>query len=191
VISRGNDDVTLMFAGLGALDASGRASLVLAQPAGSQSVEMLAIDELLDVLLKNNPRTLTLVLDCSFAAPGDKRCATTAELLEGLPGVDPYDAIIKSCAARGTTCVILAASSGNAPALEIEDLGHGLFTSFALEAMGGAADSNRDRQITASEFRTYVRERVSHIAGLEGATQTGYFHVPADRAGYVLPSWHR
>jgi hypothetical protein len=200
-LARYNDDVFVVFSGLGGLDASNRPALVLAQVPGVRDVQMIAIEELLDSLLKNRPRTLTLVLDCSFVTPGDKRCATTPQQLEALLAEGANGSllqpIIDRVEARGTRCIILSAtdamveSPNHMPALEIEDLGHGLFTSFALEALGGAADANGDRLVSFEEFSTWVGEKVSHISGLEGRPQSGWFHAPEDRKSYALPSWRR
>ena len=200
-LARYNDDVFLVFSGLGTLDSSLKPSLVLAQPPGTKGVQSVTIEAVLDALLANNPRTITLVLDCSFVTPGDKRCAATDAHLtaieeKGITG-SLFEPLIKMVEARGTTCIILSAtdamaqSENHMPALEIDDLNHGLFSSYALEAMGGEADTNRDRQVSYSEFQKYVGEKVTHISNLEGKPQTGYFYAPANRKDYNLPAWRR
>ena len=200
-LARYNDDVFLVFAGLGTLNDQLKPSLVLAQPPGVDGVESIALEEVLDALLKNNPRTVTLVLDCSFVTPGDKRCAATEAHLVALQEKGEtgslFEPLIQKIQARGIDCVILSAtdamaqSENNMPALEIDDLNHGLFSSFALEALGGEADTNRDRQVTFEEFSEYVGEKVSHISNLEGKPQTGWFYAPAGRKDYTLPAWRR
>ena len=197
-LARYNDDVYLVFNGVGGLDAKLNPTLVLTQPAGTKQLEQVQIGEVLDALLKNNPRTLTLVLDCSFVAPGDKRCATTdahlATLTEkGKTGI-LLAPIIKAVEARGTRCIVLSATDATLhetpmPALEIEDLNHGLFSSFALQGLSGDADSNRDRMVTYNEFQKYVGEKVSYIAGLEGRTQTGWFYASPESKDFALPAW--
>ena len=104
--------------------------------------------------------------------------------------------IIASVEARGTRCIVLSAtdaalSDNHMEALEIDDLNHGLFSSFALEALAGEADTNRDRLVTTEEFQKYVGEKVSHIAALEGKSQTGWFHINNERKSYALPSWRQ
>jgi hypothetical protein len=173
---------------------------VLSRPGGSKQIEQLGVSELLNALLKNNPRTLTLVLDTSFVAPGDKRCAATDENLKALTDAGRTGnlllPIIKQVEARGTKCIVLSAtnatlSDNHMQALEIDDLNHGLFSSFALEALGGEADANRDRIVTFDEFSKYVGEKVTHIAQLEGKSQTGWFYAGKDRKTFALPSWHQ
>jgi hypothetical protein len=196
-LARYNDDVYLVFSGVGALDEALQPSLVLAQPAGDRKLETVTLRETIDALLKNNPRTLTLVLDCAFVAPGNRRCATTEAQLASLRDSNRSGSllapIIASVEARGTKCIVLSATDASLTdnhmeALEIDDLNHGLFSCFALEALSGEADANRDRLVTAAEFRKYVQAKVSHIAGLEGKSQTGWFHIHPERQIYALPS---
>ena len=199
-LARYNDDVYLVFSGVGTLDADLKPSLVLAQPAGGKNLEMVTLEETLDALLKNHPRTLTLILDCSFTAPGDKRCAVSADAMTKLTEKDPQDsllsAVIKRCEDAGTKCIVLSATDAkltenHMQALEIDDLNHGLFSSYSLEALGGEADINRDRVVTYTEFQKYVSEKVSHIAQLEGKSQTGWFYASPERKGFALPSWRQ
>lgn len=199
-LARYNDDVYLVFSGIGTLDENLQPSLVLAQPAGARKLETVTLQETVDALLKNNPRTLTLVLDCAFVAPGNRRCAATEAQLTALREAKRTGSllapIIAGVEARGTRCIVLSAtdaalSDNHMEALEIDDLNHGLFSSFALEALGGEADTNRDRLVSADEFRKYVGEKVSHIAALEGKSQTGWFHINPERASYALPSWRQ
>lgn len=199
-LARGNDDLFVVFSGVGTLDDRLRPALVLAQPAGAKA-ETIAIEDLLAVLAANNPRTVTLILDCSFTAPGDRRCATQAaqceKLLQTNKGTSLFTPIQEKLAASGTACVILSASDAiprnpsGMKALEIEDLNHGLFTAFAVEALAGKADTNSDRRVTVTEFQTYVRQNVTRIAQLEGETQTGYINAPANRTEHSLPAWRR
>jgi hypothetical protein len=199
-IARYNDDVFLVFAGVGTLDSMLKPALVTAQPSGAKQLEMVTLEEVLDVLLQNKPRTLTLVLDCSFTAPGDKRCAVTEAHLMALRDSGLQGSLLTPLIARiekaGTRCVVLSATDAtltenHMQALEIDDLNHGLFSSFALEAMGGEADENRDRLVTYAEFQKYVSEKVTHIAQLEGKSQTGWFHAAKDRTDFALPSWRQ
>lgn len=199
-LARYNDDVYLVFSGVGTLDSNLKPAMVLAQPAGSKTIEMVTLEETVDALLKNGPRTITLVLDTSFVAPGDKRCvvdeATLTKLSERNLESSLFDGLIRRCEAAGTRCIILSATDampGEFPmqAMEIEDLNHGLFTSYALEALSGEADANRDHLVSYAEFQKYVSEKVTRIAQLEGKTQTGWFYASPERKSFTLPSWRR
>ncbi|MCR9097676.1 MAG: caspase family protein [bacterium] len=64
----------------------------------------------------------------------------------------------------------------------IEVGGRGLFTTYLLEAIGGAADANADGYVSASEIGQFVRPRV---AGASNGRQTPQFGT-LDGAGEVL-----
>lgn len=199
-LARGNDDLFVVFCGVGTLDDMQRPALILAQGAGGR-VETIALEALLEKLTVNNPRTVTLVLDCSFTSPGDRRCATPAaqveKLLASAPGKSLLLPIQQKLSLAGIACVILAASDAvpanphGMKALEIEDLNHGLFSAYAMEALSGRADANGDRIVSFAEFQKYVAARVTRISELEGETQSGYFIAPPERSEYGLPSGRR
>ena len=56
--------------------------------------------------------------------------------------------------------VILAAGRANQPAMEGPEWGHGIFTYYALEGLGGKADLDRDGVVNALELYHYVYPRV-------------------------------
>ncbi len=56
--------------------------------------------------------------------------------------------------------MILTASDVNQVSLEDPALGHGIFTSFLLEALNGAADLDGDGAITVREVHLYLQRRV-------------------------------
>jgi hypothetical protein len=145
-----------------------------------------------------------LFLDCSFTAPGDPRCATPAAVAEKIPGRelgDKAQSLLARSIARleeqGTSVIVLSATSARPAAseperaLELEDLAAGLFTSFAIEALTGRADANRDGSVTVEEFEKYVVARVTPVADLEGMNQRPFIRLPQDRKGYVLPCFRR
>lgn len=196
-LARYNDDVIFSYSGVGTLTDDFRPALVLAQGGEPQ---MVTLDEVVDRLSANGPRSVTLLLDCSFTAPGDRRCATTQEQLDAMKeaGVEGNVIVptVERIEAEGIRCIVLSATVPVAnphsmPALEIEDLGHGLFSSYALEALSGEADQDGDRQVTVEEFVEYVGEKVSHIGGLEGSGQTGWFHYSEASKDQTLPAWRR
>jgi uncharacterized caspase-like protein len=56
--------------------------------------------------------------------------------------------------------VVISASRPDQPALEDERLGHGVFTHFLLEGLGGLADRNGDGQVTVLEMYEHVSRAV-------------------------------
>jgi len=199
-LARRNDDVLLVFCGVGDVNQQGRLVLQLAQPTAG-TTESIDLQALVELLLVNKPRSITLLLDCSFTAHGDRRCAASAETLDALRENGAtgtlFQPIIDLCRSRGVACNILSASDAvidsekPMPALEIDELAHGLFSSFALMALSGEADRNRNRTVTLEEFADYTRTHVTRIAELEGAPQTGWFHIDAQSRNHRLPAWRR
>jgi hypothetical protein len=195
-LARANDDVIVYFSGVGIVGDDGEPALVLAQTAGAE-IEKVTLTALLDELLKNKPRTLTLVLDCSFTAPGDRRCATAEETLNILAGAgitgNLLDKVAERVEAAGTRCIVLSATDatvekGRMPAIEIEELAHGLFTSFALRALNGEANTDGESGVTVQEFEDWMREHVTHIAQLEKTTQTGWYRAPESLKQMPMPA---
>jgi hypothetical protein len=56
---------------------------------------------------------------------------------------------------------LFASSQGDQLSLEDSDLQNGLFTHAALAGLGGAADADRDQQVTFQELRDYVTKTVA------------------------------
>jgi hypothetical protein len=68
-----------------------------------------------------------------------------------------------SSAAPPTT-IVFAAAGANQQALADSKLGGGLFTSSLVRGLNGAADFNRDGNVTADELSVYLRQQVSSIS---------------------------
>ncbi len=69
--------------------------------------------------------------------------------------------------AAGRGKVIITASAANEVSVEKDDLQHGVFTYYLLEALKGAADSDRDGAVTVDEAYRYVSEKVPRATGQE------------------------
>lgn len=68
------------------------------------------------------------------------------------------------------------ASRGSEDSLESSFLANGFFTKYLLRGLGGAADTNRDKKITASEIFQYVSENVkSHTHERQHPVMWGKF----------------
>ncbi len=196
-LARANDDVIVYFSGVGTVETDGTPALVLTQSTPGET-ERITLTELLNLILANKPRTLTLILDCSFTAPDDRRCAANPDVLSALRKSGMTESLLLPVIERveqgGTHCIVLSATDAvirdedPMPALEIEDLARGLFTSFALQGLSGDATTAETSGATVSELAEYLRTRVTHIAGLEGANQTGWYHVPEDARDLRLPA---
>lgn len=73
--------------------------------------------------------------------------------------------------ARSRGRVILAASQANQLAREDPRLGHGIFTHYVLEGLGGAADVNGDGVVSVDELYAYVERHVPPAARALGGDQ--------------------
>jgi hypothetical protein len=73
--------------------------------------------------------------------------------------------------AQGTGRVILTAADANEVSLELDELKHGIFTFYLLEALRGKADINRDARVSIDEAYRYVYEMVSRHSKQVGGNQ--------------------
>jgi uncharacterized caspase-like protein len=67
--------------------------------------------------------------------------------------------------------VIITASGPNEVALELPNLGHGVFTYYVLEGLKGKADRNNDGLVTVSELYEFVEDQVDSTARRAGGRQ--------------------
>jgi uncharacterized caspase-like protein len=67
--------------------------------------------------------------------------------------------------------VIITAAGPNEVALETAELGHGLFTYYLLEGLGGRADRDGDGIVTVSELYEYLEHEVDRRARAVGGRQ--------------------
>lgn len=96
--------------------------------------------------------TKLLVLD--MCRPGSEKSVGSVSLdLKARSGVS----ILTSCASGQTSH---------------EHAGHGVFSRFLVEGLGGAADSNEDNAVTQSELYAYVTDKVTDWCVNSGKTQT-------------------
>ncbi len=195
------DTAILYFGGHGAVDLSPQGEFLgnYLLPADAQATPHagglaldpatgLAIGDLERALAPLRAARLLFVLDACFAG-GAGRSLTRARLdaeqaarskaeLEGLKEGG------KDRAAAGQRCV-LAATSPNEPALEVDALRGGLFTHYFLESLD--ADGNRDDRVTVAEAFSHLSPLVAAAARTRGHTQTPVLSVAGDFALKVLP----
>ena len=82
--------------------------------------------------------------------------------------------------------VTLAAARADQLALELPQLGHGLFTYSLTEGMQGKADSNGDGYVSAEELGGYVQARVQAMAADMGSEQVPVVDIVPGAAGTAL-----
>jgi uncharacterized caspase-like protein len=61
--------------------------------------------------------------------------------------------------------IVLSATDADNVSIEIEKLGHGVFTDSLLKGLKGEADYNKNKQIRFKELDLYVSENVVELTG--------------------------
>jgi hypothetical protein len=154
-----DDTVVIYFAGHGAIanGPDGKPHYYLVPRdgrLGDLAATGLRDDQLEELIGKLDARRIVVVLDACYSGGGTgvirARGVTTAAT-PAPPGRPP----IEPAAGR----VVLSASQPDQPAYE-DDTRGGLFTSFVLEGLRGAADANRDGNVSVLELADFVSERV-------------------------------
>jgi uncharacterized caspase-like protein len=161
----GRDDMVLIyFAGHGApeVDAAGAegdglSKYLIPRDADPDSLytSALPMDEIQRIFARVQAERIVMLLDtCYSGTAGGRTFARASTRATGIN--DQFlDRLTRS---RGR--VIITASGPNEVALELAELGHGVFTHFVLEGLRGKADRNRDGIVTVSELYEYVEDQV-------------------------------
>jgi uncharacterized caspase-like protein len=172
----GRDDMVLIyFAGHGApeVDAAGNEADGLSKyliprdgDPDSLYTTALPMDEIQRIFARVAADRIVMLLDtCYSGTAGGRTFARASTRATGLN--DQFlDRLTRS---RGR--VIMTASGPNEVALELPNLGHGVFTYYVLEGLKGKADRNNDGLVTVSELYEYVEDQVASTARLAGGRQ--------------------
>ncbi len=67
--------------------------------------------------------------------------------------------------------LVLMSSRANETSMETAELGQGLFSYYLLKGLGGEADANQNRTVTAREIYTYLSTNVASYAARHGGSQ--------------------
>jgi hypothetical protein len=157
----GDDDtVVIFFAGHGTLanGPDGRPHYFLvprdgvAADIGSTGLRDDQLEEPIGAL---KARRIVVVLDACYSGGGSSTIRARAAAAQPSVAAPPR-APIEPSAGR----IVLSASQPDQPAYE-DDRRGGVFTSFLIEGLRGAADANRDGKISALELYDYVSTRVT------------------------------
>jgi uncharacterized caspase-like protein len=166
--------VFVFFAGHGMMD-PGDLELYLVPSDGDVNyVRQTAfpLDLMLGALSELDARSVTLFLDTCFSGRsrlGETLLAGKRPLLvvpqerSAIPGVSIY-----------------SAATGSQVAGTLDDHGHGLFTYHLFRGLGGAADLDGDRTVTAQELRFHLEDAVPRAAASLDHEQTPsvFLHDP-------------
>jgi uncharacterized caspase-like protein len=156
------DTVFIYFSGHGAIDVGAKGEVgnfLLPHDAkvvtwgGREALDPatgLAIAEVQKELGDNKAQHLLLILDSCFSGAGRSIQARHLDRSEA----DRSERELQDLSDAAPGRAVLVATAPNQPALEIDRLGHGLFTYFLLEGLN--ADDNHDGRVTLDEAWSYL-----------------------------------
>jgi len=172
----GREDMVLIyFAGHGApeVDGSGTegdglSKYLIPRNADPDSLYTTAfpMDEILRIFARIPAERVVVLLDTCYSGAAGGRTFARQQIRAGGLSDQFLERLTRS---KGR--VIMSASSPNEVALEISDLGHGLFTYYVLEGLRGKADRDKDGIVTISELYEYVEAAVERRAREAGGRQ--------------------
>ena len=170
-----NDMVLIYFAGHGApevdvagAEADGLSKYLVPRDGDPDSLYTTALpmDELQRVFARIPAERVVMLLDTCYSGTAGGRTFARAQVRASGLNDQFLERLTRS---RGR--VIITASGPNEVALELPNLGHGLFTYHVLEGLRGKADRNGDGIVTVSELYEYVEDQVDTAARLAGGRQ--------------------
>lgn len=181
-IEPNESDVYIFFAGHGLATPNGDDLYLIPWDGDPELLEITAInrDEIIEELVSYKPKNITLFLDSCYsgvAKGGKEMLVSNARALRVVP---------KNNKKIPSNVALFTAAAGNEIASSHPDLNHGLFSYWLMRGLGGDADSNRDKKVTAGELNSYVSKNVRRDAVAIGRTQTPQFVGDSDR---VIVSW--
>ena len=116
----------------------------------ASAISCLTFNDLLD---RVNVKRKVIFMDACYSGGVAKAGSRDLNIIE-----NPYSTL------EGQGTVVVAASQPNQKSWEIEDIGHGIFTYHLLEALNGAADLDKNGEITVWEVIEYLKKTVPKSA---------------------------
>lgn len=170
-----DDTVVVYYAGHGApevdvsgVEADGLSKYLIPRDADPDSLFTTGfpMDDIQRVFARLQAERVVFMVDTCFSGASGGRTFMRQATRSGHLSTQFLERLTKS---RGR--VIISAAGPNELALELPELGHGVFTYYLLKGMEGEADRDKDGIITVSELYEYVEDRVSAHARKAGGKQ--------------------
>jgi hypothetical protein len=164
------DMVVIFFAGHGATerdalsaDGDGLEKYLLTWEADSRDLYSTAIPmrEIAYILNRIRSERLIFIADSCYSGASGGRTVSTGGIRANIS-----DTFLERLAG-GRGKVIITASAANEVSVEKDELQHGVFTYYLLEALKGAADTDGDGAVTVDEAYRYVSDKVPRATGQE------------------------
>ena len=152
-----NDRVLFYFAGHGQtedLPGGGKKGYIIPVDAETDSYSSTAVsmEQIRSLSSRIAAKHIFYVMDCCYSGLGLNRSAGV------WPGISDY---LRKVSAMRVVQIITAGGQGEQVQ---ERAGHGLFTTYFLEAIEGKADIDRDNVVTGTELGAYLRPTVSNAS---------------------------
>jgi hypothetical protein len=170
-VKQDQTDVYVFFAGHGLASDDGQNMYLLPYDGSPEFLDDTAFlrDRIFSDIASANPRSVTVFLDTCYSGStrgSEMLIAARPILLKAKDSAVP----------EGFT--VFTAAAGDETAKPLEEAKHGMFSYFLMKGMEGNADTNGDKQITASELHAYVK---SNVIQQSSGTQTPELQGDTDR----------
>lgn len=158
LVKSGESDIFVYYSGHGAPDLQTEEAYFVPTDCDPSLVKFngYAINTFYENLGKMPYRSLTVVIDACFSGSSDRG---TLMPNASLVRIKSGNNVLKDPNAK-----VFTSASGTQIASWYPDQSHSLFTYYFLKGIQGAANADRDRQLTMDEMRAYLEQEVPYMA---------------------------
>lgn len=184
-----NDTVFIFYAGHGApetdytrREADGFSKYLVPYDANPDDLYATAIpmSEIQTIFERIESDRLIFVADACYSGASGGRTFSSLKRARDIRITDTF----MSALAQGRGRVIITAADANEVSLELDELGHGIFTYYLLEGLHGKADANRDGAVSIREAYDYLFDKVVRHSKQVGGNQHPVWK--GDTVGQIL-----
>jgi uncharacterized caspase-like protein len=170
-----DDTVVIFFAGHGApevdqrgLERDGLAKYLIPTDADPDDLfsTALPMDDIQTIFARIEAERVVVFLDACYSGAAGGRTFAAKKTRTG-----NVDDLFLERLTRSKGRAIITASRPTEVALELPDLGHGVFSHFLVQGLRGAGDLNRDGIVTLQELYEYVEQQVTQKSRSVGGNQ--------------------
>ena len=159
-------DVIVFFAGHGLASNDGKNLYLLTQDSDTDLLSRTALSrtELFKLINQHNPKSVKMFFDTCYS--GQSRDEKTL-----LASARPIRIGVKDSGGVPSNFTIFSASQLDQISSGLKEAKHGIFSYYLMKGLEGAADQNKDRQITNGELLAYMEKEVNSKAIELGRSQ--------------------
>ena len=159
-------DVIVFFAGHGLASNDGKNLYLLTQDSDTDLLSRTALSrtELFKLINQHNPKSVKMFFDTCYS--GQSRDEKTL-----LASARPIRIGVKESGGVPGNFTIFSASQLDQISSGLKEAKHGIFSYYLMKGLEGAADQNKDRQITNGELLAYMEKEVNSKAIELGRSQ--------------------